>query len=128
MIVDNERFLEEDFKFTKESCKSLKEEQIKKLSLRECHEIESILDYKDPMMDMVYARMQEIKMLKTLEYSAGNLTVGKLMDLLRVLKPDDIVEIYDTYSESSFWPRDCHVPNILDLNGHKRLIIEIDTD
>ena len=128
MIVGNERFLGEDFEFTKESCKSLKEEQIKKLSLKECHEIESTLDYKDPMMDMVYARMQEIKMLKTLEYSAGNLTVGKLMDLLKVLKPDDIVEIYDVYSESSFWPRGCHIPNILDFKGNKRLIIKIDTD
>ena len=106
----------------------LNEEQIKQLSMSECHEIERVLEYNDPVMDLVYARMREIKMLESFEHGAGTLTVGKLMNLLNDLDPNDIVEVYDTYTESSVWPDAVYVPDVRDVNGHKRLIIEIYTD
>lgn len=107
--------------------KHLNEEQIKKLSMSECLEIERVY-YNNPVMDLVYARMREIKMLESFELGAGTLTVEKLMNLLKDLDPDDIVEIYDSFNETSVWPNDVYVPDVRDANGLKRLIIEINTD
>ena len=126
--ADEQGSLGKDFEFTVDSCHDLTDEQIGVLTHKECDAIVKILKYDDPVTKKVYERLNDIKMDESLDYSAGDLTVGKLRDLIKDFDDNDIVEIFDVYVESSHSPIGTYIPKRFDTHGHRRLIIEIDSD
>jgi len=113
---------------TEEDCKTLTDEQIANLTMSECHEIERILGYRDPFMDKIYDRMRRLKAYESMNYNVGDLTVSKLRKFLDGLDDNDIINIYDTYMETSHTPNEVYVSVDKDLKGRKHLFIQIDTD
>jgi len=113
---------------TKEDCKTLTDEQIANLTMSECREIEHILGYSDPFMDKIYHRMRQLKAYESMNYNVGDFTVGKLRKLLDGLADNDIVNIYDVYTETSHIPDEVYVSADKDSKGRKHLFIQIDTD
>ena len=127
-VILEEGVLKEESEYTKEFFNAMTDEQIKKLTLLECNIAIDVMDYHDPKFDKFCERASELKALQTYEYSAGSLTVAKIKELISDLNDTDVIEIYDTYTESCHRPTEVYSPEILDKDNHRRLIITIDTD
>lgn len=109
---------------------ALTDKQIESMTLEECDAaIDSLRPcYNEPVFEKLCTQRHRILALLDLNCSGNEVTVGAIKELIKDMKDTDVVQIYDTYNETSVEPFDVFKSTKADIKGRTHLIFMIDTD
>ena len=115
---------------TKEKCLALTDQEIESMTFEECDAAIDCLHrcYEEPVFEKICKQRHRTLALMDLDCSGNEITVGAIKELIKDMKDTDVVQIYDTYNETSIDPFDVFKSPEADKKGRTHLIFMIDTD